>query len=30
LVDTSYIDAAIQKLGPFELENKDSRLPGCR
>jgi NitT/TauT family transport system substrate-binding protein len=30
LVDTSYIDAAIQKLGPFELENKDSKLPGCR
>jgi NitT/TauT family transport system substrate-binding protein len=30
LVDTSYIDAAVQKLGPFELENKDSKLPGCR
>lgn len=30
LVDTSYIDAAIQKLGAFELANKDSKLPGCR
>ena len=30
LIDTSYIDHAIQKLGPFELENKDSKLPGCR
>lgn len=30
LVDVSYIDAAVQKLGPFELENKDSKLPGCR
>jgi NitT/TauT family transport system substrate-binding protein len=30
LVDTSYVDAAAQKLGPFELENKDSKLPGCR
>ncbi len=30
LVDTSFIDAAIQKLGVFELENKDSKLPGCR
>ena len=30
LVDTSYIDVAIQKLGAFELERKDSKLPGCR
>ena len=30
LVDTSYIDAAIQKLGVFELANTDSKLPGCR
>ena len=30
LVDNSYIDAAVQKLGAFELENKDSKLPGCR
>ena len=30
LVDSSYIDDAIKKLGPFELQNKDSKLPGCR
>jgi NitT/TauT family transport system substrate-binding protein len=30
LVDSSYIDAAVQKLGPFALEKKDSTLPGCR
>jgi NitT/TauT family transport system substrate-binding protein len=30
LVDTSYVDFAIQKLGPFAVENRDSRLPGCR
>ena len=30
LVDSSYIDHAIAKLGPFELQNKDSKLPGCR
>jgi NitT/TauT family transport system substrate-binding protein len=30
LVDTSYIDYAVQKLGPFVLENKDSKLSGCR
>jgi NitT/TauT family transport system substrate-binding protein len=30
LVDTSYIDYAVQKLGPFELENKASKLAGCR
>ena len=30
IVDSSYIDYAIQKLGPFELQNKDSKLPGCR
>jgi NitT/TauT family transport system substrate-binding protein len=30
LIDTSYMDTAIQKLGVFELENKNSRLPGCR
>jgi len=30
LVNTSYIDAAVAKLGPFTLENKDSKLPGCR
>ena len=30
LVDTSYIDYAVEKLGPFVLENKDSTLKGCR
>ena len=30
IVDSTYIDYAIQKLGPFELQNKDSKLPGCR
>ena len=30
LVDTSFVDAAVQKLGPFVPENKDSKLPGCR
>lgn len=30
LVDTSYVDFAIQKLGPFAVENRDSKLPGCR
>jgi NitT/TauT family transport system substrate-binding protein len=30
LVNTSYIQEAVNKLGPFELENKDSKLAGCR
>ena len=30
LVDMSYVDYAVAKLGPFELENKDSKLAGCR
>jgi NitT/TauT family transport system substrate-binding protein len=30
VVDMSYIDNALQKLGPFVLENKDSKLAGCR
>ena len=30
MVDSTYIDYAIGKLGPFELINKDSKLPGCR
>jgi len=30
LLDMSYADAAVKKLGPFELENKDSKLDGCR
>jgi NitT/TauT family transport system substrate-binding protein len=30
LLDMSYADAAIKKLGPFVLENKESKLEGCR
>jgi NitT/TauT family transport system substrate-binding protein len=30
VVDSTYIDYAIQKLGPFDLQNKASKLPGCR
>lgn len=30
LVNTSYIEQAVEKLGPFTLENQDSKLPGCR
>ena len=30
IVDHSYVDAAHKQLGPFVLENKDSKLPGCR
>ncbi len=30
LVDTSYADYAAAKLGPFALENQDSKLAGCR
>ena len=30
LVDYSYSDHAQKQLGPFELENKDSKLTGCR
>ena len=30
LVDTTYIDHAVQKLGPFEPANKESKLSGCR
>lgn len=29
LVDHSYVDAAAKQLGPFVLENKDSKLKGC-
>ena len=29
LVNTSFVEEAVKKLGPFELENKDSKLPGC-
>jgi len=30
LMDMSYLQNAVQKLGPFVVENKDSKLPGCR
>jgi NitT/TauT family transport system substrate-binding protein len=30
LVQTSYIREAVEKLGPFTLENKDSKREGCR
>jgi NitT/TauT family transport system substrate-binding protein len=30
LVDTSYVDYALEKLGSFVLENKDSTRKGCR
>jgi NitT/TauT family transport system substrate-binding protein len=30
VVDSTYIDHAIKTLGPFQLQNKDSKLPGCR
>jgi NitT/TauT family transport system substrate-binding protein len=30
LLDMSYADAAVKKLGPFSLENKESKLDGCR
>jgi NitT/TauT family transport system substrate-binding protein len=30
LVDTSYLEDVARKLGPFVLENPDSKLPGCR
>jgi len=30
LVDTSYVEQANSKLGPFELQNKASKLPSCR
>jgi NitT/TauT family transport system substrate-binding protein len=30
LVNTSYIEQAVAKLGPFTLENRGSLLPGCR
>ena len=30
LVDKSYVDHAVSKLGPFVLENKASKLAGCR
>ena len=30
LVDKSYVDYAVSKLPPFVLENKESKLAGCR
>jgi NitT/TauT family transport system substrate-binding protein len=30
LVDPTYAQYAVQKLGPFALENKDSKVMGCR
>jgi NitT/TauT family transport system substrate-binding protein len=30
IVDKSYVEYALQKLGPFVLENKASLLAGCR
>jgi NitT/TauT family transport system substrate-binding protein len=30
LVNYSYVDHAAQKLGPFVVENRDSKLNGCR
>jgi NitT/TauT family transport system substrate-binding protein len=30
LADTSFADYAVQKLGPFVVESKDSKLAGCR
>jgi NitT/TauT family transport system substrate-binding protein len=30
ILDTRYVDYALAKLGPFELENKASQLAGCR
>ena len=30
LVDASFADYAVQKLGPFVPVNKDSKLDGCR
>ena len=30
VVDSTFVDRAAAKLGPFELQMKDSKLPGCR
>ena len=30
LIDASFIEHARQKLGPFVVQNKDSKHPGCR
>jgi NitT/TauT family transport system substrate-binding protein len=30
LIDSTFVEAANRQLGPFQLQNKDSMLPGCR
>lgn len=30
LIDLSFIDHAISKVGPFKLQHPESKLPGCR
>jgi NitT/TauT family transport system substrate-binding protein len=30
IATNAYVDYAVQKLGRFVVENKDSKLPGCR
>jgi NitT/TauT family transport system substrate-binding protein len=30
ILNLGYVEAAAQKLGPFVVENADSKLPGCR
>ena len=30
LVNNEYVDAAMEKLGPFTVENAASKLDGCR
>jgi NitT/TauT family transport system substrate-binding protein len=30
LLDTSYVEYALQRLPPWQLENRESNLPGCR
>jgi len=30
VLDLSYIEAAVERLPPFAVENTDSKLPGCR
>jgi NitT/TauT family transport system substrate-binding protein len=30
LATREYSDYAVQRLGPFTIENKDSKMPGCR
>jgi len=30
VINSSFIDEANKKLGPFELKNKASKLPGCQ